>query len=89
MREYEWDAHKAQQNYRKHKIVFADAVSAIGDDRAITIEDDHPDENRYILIGKDGFDRVLVVVFTYRGDRIRIISARKATRNEISEYLKE
>jgi uncharacterized DUF497 family protein len=89
MLQYEWDAHKAQTNYEKHKIAFADAVSAFGDDYAITIVDDHPEESRYILLGQDSQNRILVVVYAYRDERIRIISARKATQTEINQYLKE
>ena len=89
MLQYEWDPHKAQANFSKHKIAFADAVSAFGDDYAITIGDEHPNENRYILLGKDAQNRILVVIYTYRDERIRIISARKATQTEINEYLKE
>ena len=89
MLQYEWDPYKAQAKFRKHKIAFADAVSAFGDDYAITIVEEHPDENRYILLGKDARNRILVVIYTYRDERIRIISARKATQTEISEYLKE
>jgi uncharacterized DUF497 family protein len=58
MLQYEWDAHKAQTNYEKHKIAFADAVSAFGDDYAITIVDDHPEESRYILLGQDSQNRM-------------------------------
>jgi len=89
MLQYEWDAHKAQVNLNKHKIAFADAVSAFADDDAITISDEHPDENRFILLGKDGLGRVLVVVFTFREERIRIISARKASQSEIREYMRK
>jgi len=89
MLQYEWDPHKAQANFSKHKIAFADAVSAFGDEYAITIGDEHPNENRYILLGKDAQNRILVVIYTYRDERIRIISARKATQTEINEYLKE
>ena len=83
---YQWDDEKAQSNYRKHGIEFADAVSALADDYAITIEDDYPDEERFVTIGTDAFRRVLVVVFTWRGESIRIISARKATPNERRQY---
>jgi uncharacterized DUF497 family protein len=89
MLHYEWNPYKAEENFRKHRIAFADAVSSFGDDYAIVIADEHPDENRYILLGKDARDRILVLVYTYRDERIRIISARKATQTEIDEYLKE
>ena len=57
---YQWDDEKAQSNYRKHGIEFADAVSALADDYAITIEDDYPDEERFVTIGTDAFRRVII-----------------------------
>lgn len=86
MRDYEWNPHKAEINLQKHGISFADAVSVFGDDYAITIEDDHPEENRNVILGKDAKGRLLVVIFTFRGERIRIISARKATSLESDAY---
>jgi uncharacterized DUF497 family protein len=86
MRDYEWDPHKAKLNLQKHRISFTDAVTVFGDEYAITIEDDHPEENRYVVLGKDAKGRLLVVVFTFRGKRIRIISARKATSLESAAY---
>jgi uncharacterized protein len=83
---YEWDSVKASSNLVKHAVHFADAVSVFADDMAVTIEDDHPGEERFITIGMDGFGRILVVVFAWRGDAIRIISARKATKNERKQY---
>ena len=88
MRDYEWDSHKAELNHQKHKISFTDAVSVFGDEHAISIEDDHPEEDRYVILGKDAKGRLLVVVFTFRGERIRIISARKATSLESDAYQK-
>ncbi len=84
--EYEWNDEKAASNVRKHRIDFADAVSVFADDAAITIVDEHPDEERFITIGIDAFGRILVVVYTWRGDHIRLISARKATRHERKQY---
>ena len=69
-------------NETKHGVRFADAVSVFGDERALTIHDSHRDEERFVTIGMDAFARVLVVVYTWRGDAIRLISARKATRSE-------
>jgi len=83
---YQWDPEKAKHNYKKHGIYFADAVSVFSDDLAITINDDYPDEQRIITLGMDAFGRVLVVVYTWRGDDIRIISARKATPREHKQY---
>jgi len=83
---YQWDKRKAQVNRRKHGVSFADAVAVFEDDWAITIPDDYPDEERFVTIGRDMLGRILVVVYTWRGDDIRIISARKATRREREQY---
>jgi len=83
---YEWDPEKARINSHKHGIEFADAVSVFADDMALLIADDHPDEQRFVTIGMDAFGRILVVVHTWRGDAIRIISARRATRRERRQY---
>ena len=79
---YEWDPNKAKQNLRKHGIAFADAVSVFFDDSAVTIEDINPEEERFATLGIDALGRILVVVYTWREDNIRLISARKATEKE-------
>ena len=84
--EIDWDGKKAISNLKKHGIDFADAVSVLADERAITINDDYPNEERFITIGVDSYSRILVVVYTWRETRIRIISARKATAKEIRQY---
>jgi len=87
MTDYQWDAQKATRNLKKHKIDFADAVSVLEDDRGLTIKDQIiEDEQRFATAGIDLFGRVLVVVYTHRGDNIRIISARKATKTERKTY---
>ena len=83
---YEWDPNKAKSNYKKHGIKFADAVGVFEDENAITIEDDHQKEDRFITIGRDFLSRILVVVYTFRDIVIRIISARKATARERKMY---
>lgn len=83
---YEWDPRKARSNLGKHGIDFADAVMVFEDDAAITVDDDSSDEERFVTMGADQLGRVLVVVYTWRGDRIRIISARKATEPERKQY---
>ena len=85
---YQWNREKAAANLRKHGIDFADAVSVFSDDLAITIPDERFDEERFVTIGMDGFARVLVVVYR-RGNEIRLISARKATRQERQQYEEE
>ncbi|MGB6338187.1 MAG: BrnT family toxin [Candidatus Aminicenantaceae bacterium] len=84
--EIEWDSKKAISNLKKHGVDFADAVTVLVDERAITISEDYPDEERFITIGMDSFNQILVVVYTWRETRIRIISARKATAKEIKQY---
>jgi uncharacterized protein len=83
---FEWDVQKARANWLKHGVTFSDAVTALEDERALTIEDDHPHEQRFITIGSDAFGRLLVVVYTHRSESIRIISARKAAPGEIKVY---
>lgn len=86
---YQWNPEKAAANLHKHGIDFADAVSVFSDDLAITIPDDRFDKERFVTIGMDAFARVLVVVYTLRGNQIRLISARKATRQERQQYEEE
>jgi uncharacterized protein len=83
---YQWDKNKAASNLQKHGIEFADAVSVFSDDLAITISDQRFDEDRFVTIGMDAFGRILVVVFTWRGEDIRLISARLAERRERKQY---
>jgi len=84
--EFEWNSKKALSNLKKHGVNFADAVTVLEDERAMTITEDYPDEKRFITIGMDSFNRILVVVYTWRETRIRIISSRKATTKEIRQY---
>lgn len=83
---FEWDPDKARRNLEKHGISFADAVEVLSDPYAITVQDRTPDEQRHVTLGLDALGRGLVVVYTWRGDRIRIISARKATAHERAQY---
>jgi uncharacterized protein len=87
--DYQWDKKKAERNFRKHGIYFADAVSVFSDELAVTIEDDCSEERRWVTLGRDLFGRTLVVVFGWRDDEIRIISARKAGPNERRQYGKK
>jgi len=86
---FEWDTGKELNNIRKHGISFTEAETALEDEHAVTIEDDYPIETRFITLGIDETGRVLVVVYTYRGEVIRIISARKATSAERAIYKSE
>jgi uncharacterized DUF497 family protein len=87
---FEWDPRKAAANLRKHKVSFEDAQSVFSDERARLIDDpDHSaDEERFLLLGLGSSLRVLVVAHCYRagGGVIRIISARRATREEENSY---
>lgn len=83
---YEWDPNKARSNHKKHGVRFADAVGVFEDDNAISIQDEHELEDRYVTIGRDFLSRILVVVYTFRDIVIRIISARKATARERKMY---
>jgi uncharacterized DUF497 family protein len=86
--EFEWDERKARTNLRRHRVDFADAATVFEDDRAVTVADEDPDEERFSTVGLDALGRDLVVIYTMRGKRIRIISARRATRREREEYEK-
>lgn len=86
---FEWDPAKEHLNFAKHGIRFVQAITALEDENALTIEDAHDDEQRFITLGLDEIGRLLVVVYTYRGEMIRIISARKATPNERKVYESE
>lgn len=84
--EFEWDARKAALNLRKHGIDFADAAMVLYDELAVTVADEERDEERFVTIGMDAFGRLLVVVYTWLGERVRLISARKATLRERRQY---
>jgi len=84
--EFEWDPKKAEANRRKHGIEFLDAVIVFDDDRAVTLLDEHPREERYVTFGMDAQGRVLAVSYAVRGDTVRVISARKATPRERAQY---
>jgi hypothetical protein len=84
---FEWNEEKRRQNLRKHGVEFADAVSALEDEEALTSADEDSDEeDRFVTLGADLFGRILVVVYTWRGDTVRLISARKATARERQQY---
>ncbi len=83
---YQWDDYKAVANLEKHGIDFADATSVFSDDLSVTVCDERCDEERFITIGMDAFGRILVVIYTCREKEIRLISARKATRSELTQY---
>ena len=88
---FEWDSAKAAGNIRKHGISFDEASTVFADESAILFDDpDHSDsEDRYLIIGFSKYANMLIVCHCLRGkgDTIRIISARKATRTEILAYV--
>lgn len=84
---FEWDSAKAATNLEKHGIAFPDAALALEDDLALTTRDaSSEEEERQITLGRDPLGRLLVVVYTWRGEAIRLISARKATPRETRQY---
>ena len=83
---FELDRRKVEINLKKHAVDFADAVAVFSDDSAITLQDDSNGEERFVSVGLDALGRVLVVAFSWRGERIRLISARRATRRERRQY---
>jgi len=88
---FEWDENKNQANIKKHGIDFSQAIYVFSDPFALNIPDDEHSETeeRWILLGKSLQMCVLLIVHTYReGDSIRIISARKSTKNEQRIYEK-
>ena len=88
--QFEWDENKARTNLPKHGVSFEEASTVFGDPSSLTIPDPahSQTEDRFIILGHSYRGRLLVVVHTERGDRIRMISARTATRHERRNYEK-
>jgi len=85
--DFEWDPAKARANFLKHGVEFSEAAVAIEDPRSRHQPDpDAEGEERYIALGLDGLGRVLVAVYAYRGEAVRIISVRKASKRERAQY---
>ena len=86
--DFEWDDEKAARNLAKHGVSFHEAATVFGDPLSITYYDPNHSENedRYLTIGHTSTGQVHIVSHTDRGDRIRIISARRATRKERKSY---
>ena len=83
----EWDPGKARLNSRKHGVSFADAVASLEDEEALTMREPYSvEEERWVTMGLDALGRVLVVIYTWRGESARLISARKATPRERRRY---
>ena len=83
---FQWDPAKARANRLKHGVGFPDAVGAFEDPLALTGEDPHPSEDRFVTVGLDFLGRLVLVSWTWRADDIRLISARLATPRERRQY---
>ena len=90
--EFEWDDDKAQSNYKKHGVRFSEAVTTFRDSHALEMleQESSANEDRWVRLGRSSHSRVLVVVYCERvsPERIRIISARRATSREMESYLR-
>ena len=86
--EFEWDARKAAANFKKHGVTFTEAMTVFGDPLELAIADpDHSeDEFRFLSMGLSATGRLLVVAYTEREGRTRIINAREATPGERKKY---
>ena len=85
--EFEWDAKKAASNVTTHNVSSDEARTVFGDPLEMTISDDaHSEEARFVSIGRSESGRLIVVAYTERKDRVRIISARVATPTERRQY---
>ena len=82
----QWGPDKATANSRKHRVDFADAATALEDEMAVTVPDDDPDEERFVTPGEDALGRLQVVVYIWRNEEPRLISARKAEPHERRQY---
>ena len=87
---FEWDENKGRKNLSKHSISFEEASTVFGDPNSIIITDSvHSEsEDRFVILGRSYRGKIMVVVHTERGESIRIISARPATRTESRTYEK-
>ena len=84
---FQFDPAKATSNVKKHKVSFADAEGVFYDPLAIHREDPYSkDEERFVAVGLGNASQILVVVYTFREEEIRLVSARRATRREVKEY---
>ncbi len=86
---FTWDPAKAAANRQKHEVDLADVTGVFDDPYALTRDDPAADEDRFVTLGRDSLDRVVVVVWTWEGDAIRLISARRATPRERRHYAED
>ena len=85
---FEWDENKAKNNLAKHGVSFEEAATVFADEHSLTIADPKHSqlEDRLIILGKSPKRQILVAVHTIRGDNIRMISARRASKKERAKY---
>lgn len=84
---FQYDSAKAVSNLKKHRISFADAEGVFYDPLAIhQLDPDSENEERFVRIGEGSAGTILVVIYTLRGEEVRLISARRATRHEVKSY---
>jgi len=85
---FEWDEDKAAENLKRHGVSFSEASTVFADQLSRTIPDPlHSDEeDRFVVMGMSTLRHILIVVHTFRGENIRIISARRATSHERKDY---
>ena len=85
---FEWHGPKAAANVAKHKVTFEEATTVFGDPLGRIADDPRhsQEEERFVLLGQSSRRRLIVVLFTERGEALHLISARKATRREQREY---
>jgi uncharacterized protein len=86
--EFDWEIRKTESNFKKHGVRFSECLPVFEDDYAITVidQESEPGETRFVTIGIGVKGQVLVVVYTYRGAEIRIVSSRLAEPRERSQY---
>jgi len=86
--EFEWDPNKAARNLERHDVSFPEAATVFDDPLSVAVPDpDHSlEEERYIIVGSSHRDRLLIVAYTERDERIRIFTARELTPNERKAY---
>ncbi len=85
---FEWDPAKAKANIARHGVSFEEARAVFADSQAIELLDDCANEERWRFLGRAG-PNLLMVVYTERGNQVRIISARKASKREQETYLEQ
>jgi uncharacterized DUF497 family protein len=85
---FEWDPNKAKENLKIHGVSFDEASTAFGDTLSLVVYDPlhSEEEDRFVLVGNSHKNRLLVIVHTERADRVRLITARKATKKERKQY---